>query len=59
MVETVWVEPSNHDAAMLAVLSANRRGLSFADCTSFQLMHRLRIRHAFAFDRHFDEQLAR
>jgi len=28
---------------------------SFVDCTSFAVMERLGITHAFAFDRHFDE----
>lgn len=28
---------------------------SFVDCTSFVIMERLGINHAFAFDRHFDE----
>jgi predicted nucleic acid-binding protein len=28
---------------------------SFVDCTSFVIMERLGISHAFAFDRHFDE----
>lgn len=28
---------------------------SFVDCTSFAIMQRLGIAHAFAFDRHFDE----
>jgi predicted nucleic acid-binding protein len=28
---------------------------SFVDCTSFVVMERLGITHAFAFDRHFDE----
>ena len=28
---------------------------SFVDCTSFAVMQRLGITHAFAFDRHFDE----
>ncbi len=28
---------------------------SFVDCTSFTVMDRLGITHAFAFDRHFDE----
>jgi len=29
---------------------------SFVDCTSFVVMERLGISHAFAFDHHFDEQ---
>ena len=29
--------------------------LSFVDCTSFAVIERLGITHAFAFDRHFDE----
>lgn len=59
VVETLWIEPSDHEAAVLALLAARRRKLSLVDCASLQVMHRLRIRDAFAFDGHFEEHLGR
>jgi predicted nucleic acid-binding protein len=56
VVQVHWITPEDHGAAVHAVLSANRRGLSLVDCASFQLMRRLGIRQAFVFDRHFTEQ---
>ena len=51
-----WVTSEDHNAAALAVLAANRRNLSFVDCTSFRVMRRLGLRSAFAFDRQFRQQ---
>jgi predicted nucleic acid-binding protein len=51
----VWVDESQHEAALSAVLAANRRELSLVDCISFETMRRLGIRRAFAFDPHFTE----
>lgn len=51
-----WITTEDHMAAVHALLTANRRGLSLVDCTSFQLMRRLGASTAFAFDRHFTEQ---
>ena len=51
-----WVTSEDHKAAALAVLAANRRNLSFVDCTSFLVMRRLGLRSAFAFDRQFRQQ---
>lgn len=56
VVTVEWVQPEEHTAAVGALLSADRRGLSLVDCTSFELMRSLRLRRAFAFDRHFAEQ---
>ena len=56
VVEILWVSPEDHQAAVHAVLTANRRDLSLVDCASFQLMRRWAVRQAFAFDRHFVEQ---
>jgi predicted nucleic acid-binding protein len=55
-LEIEWVSPDDHRAALEAVLAANRRSLSFVDCASFQVMRRLGLRSAFAFDPHFAEQ---
>jgi len=51
-----WVDRETHDAAVAALLSANRRDLSLVDCVSFEVMRRLGIRRAFAVDEHFREQ---
>ena len=51
-----WVDPELHASAMSALLAARRRDISLVDWTSFELVRRLRIRTAFAFDRHFAEQ---
>jgi predicted nucleic acid-binding protein len=54
--EVEWVLPSMHAAAKATFLAANRRRLSLVDCTSFEVMRRLRITRAFAVDPHFAEQ---
>jgi predicted nucleic acid-binding protein len=51
-----WVGVDEHQAAMHALLTANRRQLSLVDCTSFDVMRRLGIRTAFTLDEHFAEQ---
>jgi predicted nucleic acid-binding protein len=51
-----WVDPDTHDAAVAALLTANRRDLSLVDCTSFLIMRRLGITRAFTLDDHFREQ---
>lgn len=48
-----WVTPADHQAAMQALLTDERRRLSLADCVSFQLMRRIGINRAFTFDAHF------
>jgi predicted nucleic acid-binding protein len=56
VVTLEWVTAEDHRAALAALLTAARRDLSLVDCTSFELMRRLGLRDAFAFDRHFAEQ---
>ena len=56
IVQIHWVDEELHAAALTALLIANRRELSLVDCVSFELMRRLGIRQAFAFDRDFTEQ---
>jgi len=51
-----WVTEQDHTAAVDAVLTSGRRGLSLVDCSSFRIMRRLGIQRAFAIDRHFREQ---
>jgi predicted nucleic acid-binding protein len=54
-LEIEWVSADDHRVALEAVLAANRRSLSFVDCASFQVMRRLGLRSAFAFDPQFAE----
>jgi predicted nucleic acid-binding protein len=54
-VRLVWIEPELFHQATKTFKTGSGRGWSFTDCTSFELMHRLRIGTAFAFDKHFNE----
>ncbi len=56
ILRVTWVDESLHRAAITALLTAQRRGLSLVDCVSFAAMRRLGIARAFAFDRHFRQQ---
>jgi predicted nucleic acid-binding protein len=56
VVEVQWVDPKTHADAVSTILIANRRDLSVVDCTSFEVMRRLRIGRAFTLDDHFREQ---
>ncbi len=54
-VRLIWIDPELFHQAATTFKTGSERGWSFTDCTSFQLMHRLNIREAFVFDRHFSE----
>jgi uncharacterized protein len=54
-VRVIWVDPDLFQEAVKSFKTGSDRRWSFTDCTSFQLMHRLKIADAFAFDRHFNE----
>ena len=51
-----WVDETIHQVGIASVLAAARRGLSLVDCVSFEIMRRLGIKTASAFDPHFEEQ---
>lgn len=51
-----WVNQAEHMVAAQTVITANRRGLSLVDCTSFGVMRRLGVQRIFCFDGHFTEQ---
>ena len=55
VVSVHWVLEQDHAAAVSALLAADRRRLSLVDCCSFQIMRRLGIRQALAYDQHFTE----
>ncbi len=54
-VRLIWLDPNLFHEAAKAFRSGSERRWSFTDCTSFQLMHRLKISEAFTFDGHFNE----
>ena len=56
MLRPLWVDPAIHEAALSALLAAGRRGLSFVDCTSFEVMRRNGLSEALAVDRDFSSQ---
>jgi predicted nucleic acid-binding protein len=56
VLDVYWVSREEHDSALDALLTANRRELSLVDCVSFLAMRELGLASAFTFDRHFAEQ---
>jgi predicted nucleic acid-binding protein len=54
-VRLVWISPDLFREAIKIFRNGSDRRWSFTDCTSFQLMHRLKITDAFALDQHFSE----
>jgi predicted nucleic acid-binding protein len=53
-VSIVFIEEKLHHLAVSGVLNGRLRDVSLVDTVSFELMRRLGIREAFAFDAHFD-----
>ncbi len=56
VIQTEWVTADEHRAGVAALLLAGRRGASFVDCTTFEVMRRLGIRSIFGFDPHFTRE---
>ena len=56
VLEVRWVDEPLHAAGVSAMLTAGRRQLSLVDCVSFELMRRLGLTAAFAFDPDFTDQ---
>jgi predicted nucleic acid-binding protein len=56
LLDVAWVDRQLHDAAMTALLAADRRGVSLVDWTSFTVMRRQHVDTAFAFDGDFERQ---
>ena len=55
-LELEWVGEDLHRPALAALLSSGARRISFVDRVSFEVMRRLGIRKAFAFDPDFSRQ---
>ena len=55
-LELVFVDESLHRAAAAALLASGARDVSLVDWTSFELMRRLGVEEAFAFDDEFARQ---
>ncbi len=49
------VLPGDEDRALDIIATHDDKGYSYTDATSFAVMERMRIRRAFAFDRHFEQ----
>ncbi len=56
LLRIFWLDETQHQQAVSAILAANRRELSLVDCSSFIIMRHLGLRTVFAFDPHFAEQ---
>ena len=56
LLSVVWVDEEVHNIAMRVVIATHERELTLVDCTSFEIMRRLGVSHAFAFDKHFEER---
>ena len=56
LLQPLWIDEELHLAAVAALFTAGRRGLSLVDCTSFELMRRYGITTALALDEDFGRQ---
>jgi predicted nucleic acid-binding protein len=56
VVGLIWVNQTIHEQGMSALLVANHRMLSLADCTSFEIMRLAGLDLALTFDLHFHDQ---
>ena len=50
-----WVRPSDIERAREVLAAFHDKAWSFTDCVSFAVIERLRLKRAFAFDRHFQQ----
>jgi len=53
LLEIDWVDPTVHEAAVAALLAADRRRLSLVDLVSFEVMQLRGLQRAFTFDEDF------
>lgn len=54
-IEMITVTPSIEDAAFAIFKRYTDKEFSFTDCTSFSIMRSLKLKKAFAFDKHFGQ----
>ncbi len=54
-IEIVTLTPSIEDAAFSIFKRYTDKNFSFTDCTSFSTMSSLKLKSAFAFDKHFEQ----
>jgi len=54
-IDIVTVTPSIEDAAFTIFKRYTDKDFSFTDCTSFSIMSSLKLKSAFAFDKHFEQ----
>lgn len=55
LIETIQVTPSVEDEAFIIFKRYSDKDFSFTDCTSFAVMRSLKLKSAFAFDKHFEQ----
>ena len=55
LLDIVWIEHTHHEHAVMLWSKSGRRALSLVDCVSFWVMRDRGLRHAVAFDAHFEE----
>ena len=55
LLEVIWVDDKWYARAIQRLLARNSRNVSLVDFLSFEIMESLEIEHAFAFDKHFEE----
>jgi len=55
LLDIVWIEQTHHEHAVMLWSKSGRRALSLVDCVSFWVMRDRGLRHAVAFDAHFEE----
>jgi len=54
-IEIVTVTPSIEEAAFAIFKRYTDKDFSFTDCTSFSIMSSLKLKSAFAFNKHFEQ----
>jgi hypothetical protein len=54
-IEIVTVTSAIEDAAFTIFKRYTDKDFSFTDCTSFSIMRSLKLKNAFAFDKHFEQ----
>jgi len=56
LLTIVWIDETSHNEAIASLITAARKNFSLVDCVSFNIMRKLALKTAFAFDKHFKEQ---